>query len=118
MSELLDIITNTLADKQAEDLVVIDMHAVNPFTDYFVICTAKNQRHASTLADYIEEAVEKKGYSLRVKEGDANSSWILADFEEVTVHIFTPEGRKQYRLESLWADQPQTILSSPILANI
>jgi ribosome-associated protein len=116
MSELLDIVTKTLSDKQAQDLTVIDMHAVNPFADYFVICTAKNSRHADTLADYIEQEAEKKGYSRRCVEGDANSSWILADFNEVVVHIFTPEGRKQYRLESLWADQPQHSIAEPSAA--
>lgn len=113
MSELLDIVTKTLSDKQAEDMTVIDMKAVNPFTDYFVICTAKNTRHAGTLSDYIKQEAEKNGYDLRTVEGDRNSSWILADFNEVVVHIFTPEARKQYRLESLWADQPQHSIEEP-----
>jgi ribosome-associated protein len=113
MSELLDIVTKTLSDKQAENMTVIDMHAVNPFADYFVICTAKNTRHAGTLADYIKEEAEKNGYELRTVEGDRNSSWILADFDEVVVHIFTAEARKQYRLESLWADQPQESIAEP-----
>jgi ribosome-associated protein len=113
MSELLDIVTKTLSEKQAEDMTVIDMKAVNPFTDYFVICTAKNMRHAGTLSDYIKQEAEKNGYELRTVEGDRNSSWILADFNEVVVHIFTPEARKQYRLESLWADQPQHSITEP-----
>jgi ribosome-associated protein len=113
MSELLNIVTKTLSDKQAENMTVIDMHAVNPFTDYFVICTAKNTRHAGTLADYIKDEAAKNGYELRTVEGDRSSSWILADFNEVVVHIFTAEARKQYRLESLWADQPQETFSEP-----
>ena len=97
-------------------MTVIDMHAVNPFTDYFVICTAKNARHAGTLSDYMKQEAEKNGYELRCVEGDRNSSWILADFNGVIVHIFTPEARKQYRLESLWADQPQKSIVEPKIA--
>ncbi len=108
MSELLDLVVNTLSDKQAQDIVAIDMSAVNPFTDYFVICTSKNVRHGGTLADYVNEAAEKAGFEVRTVEGDRNSTWILADLHEVVVHILTEETRKQYRIEALWADQPQT----------
>ena len=108
MSELLDLVVHTLSEKQGENIVSIDMRAVNPFTDYFVIATAKNVRHAGTLADYVNEAAEKAGYSVRTVEGDKNSTWILADIREVVVHIFTEEARAQYRLDALWGDQPQT----------
>lgn len=108
MSELLDLVVKTLSDKQAENMVSIDMKAVNPFTDYFVICTAKNVRHAATLADYVNEEAEKHGFSVRTVEGDRNSTWILADMREVVVHIFTEEARAQYRLDALWGDQPMT----------
>ena len=107
MSELLDIIVNTLDEKQAEDIVSIDMRNVTPFTDYFVVCTARNVRHASSLAEFVEQEAEKPGYPTRMREGERESSWILLDCNEVVVHIFTEEARQTYRLESLWADLPQ-----------
>lgn len=107
MSELLDLTIKTLNDKLAKEIVVIDMKEVSPYTDYFVICTANNVRHASSLADYVEDEVEKKGYTVRAKEGTGGSTWVLIDIGEVVVHIFTEETRELYRLEKLWADQPQ-----------
>ncbi len=107
MSELLNVVTKTLSDKLAKDITVIDMMAANPYTDYFVVCTANNPRQAAALADYTEEEAEKHGYHVRMKEG-VSTPWALVDIGEVVVHIFTEDARKQYRLEALWADQPQT----------
>lgn len=107
MSELLDIVRKTLDEKQASDIVTIDMRNVNPFTDYFVICTARNVRHAASLAEFCEQKAAECGYDTREKEGEKDSTWILLDLNEVVVHIFTQDARSQYRLEALWADQPQ-----------
>lgn len=107
MSELLNLVLNTLDDKQAEDIVTIDVHEVNPFTDYYAVCTAKNVRHAQSLAEFVSKEAEKNGYSIRVREGERDSTWVLLDMNEVVVHIFTAETRKLYRLETLWGDCPQ-----------
>ncbi len=108
MSELLDLTTKTLSEKLAKDIVIMDMKQVSPYSDYYVICTANNVRHASSLADYVEDEVEKNGFTVRTKEGTGGSTWVLLDIGEVVVHIFTEETRNIYRLEALWADQPQT----------
>ncbi len=108
MSELLQIVEKTLSDKLAANIRTIDMRAVNPFTDYFVIATAGNLRQAAALADYVQDEAEKHGYPVRTVEGEEGSSWLLVDLFEVVVHIFTEEARNEYRLEALWADQPQT----------
>ena len=110
MSELLDIVVKTLDEKLGEDIVTIDMTAVSPFTDYFVIATARNVRHAQSLAEFVEQEAAKHGYYVRVREGEKDSTWVLVDLNEVIVHIFTEETRNTYRLEALWADQPQTRL--------
>lgn len=107
MEDLLTLVEKTLDEKQAAHITVIDMRKVSPFSDYYVICTARNVRHANALCDFVEQAVSEKGYEIRTKEGDKNSTWILLDLNEVVVHIFTEETRSQYRLEALWADQPQ-----------
>lgn len=117
MSELLDIVLNTLDEKQAKDIVTIDMRSTNPFTDYFVVCTARNVRHASSLAEFLEQEAEKNGYDVRIREGERESTWILLDLNEVVIHIFTEETRKQYRLESLWADLPQSSHQSKMTVN-
>ncbi len=106
MSELLKLIEHTLSEKLAEHITVIDMRSVNPFTDWFVIVTARNLRHAASLSDDVIEAAEKAGFMLRTREGGEGSTWILVDFNEVVVHIFTEEARSMYRLENLWGDLP------------
>ena len=107
MSELLDLTVKTLSDKLAKDIVTVDMRAVSPYTDAFVIATAANVRQANALADYVQDAAEKQGYEVKSREGTSGSTWVLLDLGEVVVLIFTEETRKQYRLEELWADQPQ-----------
>ena len=88
MAELLDIVCKTLDEKQAEDIVVIDMRTSNPYSDYYVVCTSRNQRHGASLAEFCEQEAEKNGYAVRVREGDRDSNWILLDLGEVVVHIF------------------------------
>ncbi len=106
MSTLLETVIHTLDEKLAEDIVTIDMSEVNPFTDYFVICTARNIRHSQSLAEFLEKAAYENGFEVRAREGEKDSNWILVDMYDVVVHIFTEEARKTYRLESLWADRP------------
>ena len=107
MSELLNTVLKTLDEKLGEDIVIIDMTKASPFTDYFVIATARNIRHAQSLAEAVEQEAAKYGYRVRVREGEKDSTWVLVDLNEVIVHIFTADTRRLYRLEALWADQPQ-----------
>ena len=106
MSELLDIVLKTLDEKLGEDIVAIDMSSASAFTDWFVIVTARNVRHAQSLAEFVEQEAAKNGYDVRVREGEKDSTWGLVELHDGIVHIFTDETRKTYRLESLWADQP------------
>ncbi len=94
------------ADKQANDIVIIDIGEVFVITDYFVICSGQTNRQVQTIADNIEEKLrEHKVKKLRL-EGDRQGSWILLDFGAVVVHIFTQEQREYYQLERLWSDVP------------
>jgi len=113
MTELLEIAEKKLEEKLAENITVIDMRDVNPFTDYFVIVTARNPRHAASLADDVIKACEEAGYDLRTREGSEGSTWILVDFNEIIVHIFTAEARSLYKLENLWGDLPITYYPEP-----
>lgn len=96
-------LVNTLEDKKAEDIVLLDVHAQSMFTDYFVICTATSERQLAALADAVDEAARKQHRlkSPRV-EGRPSSGWLLIDFGHVVVHAFSTEQRKRYRLEELW----------------
>ncbi len=106
MNELLEFTEKKLSEKLAENIIAIDMRETSPFSDYYVIATAKNVRHAASLADDLIEAARKEGYEVRTREGDNKSSWILVDLYTVVVHIFTEDARNQYRLENLWSDLP------------
>ncbi len=111
MAELLDITLNKLKEKLAQDITVIDMQEVNPFTDQFVIVTARNPRHAASLAEDVIQEAEKNGYPVRTREGGDGSTWILVDLNEIIVHIFTEDARLMYKLENLWGDLPMRNIS-------
>lgn len=102
-SELAGRIVDLLSDRQAEDLVLLDIHEVSSFTDYFVIATAQNPRHMTALVDAFDKELANEGVkSLRI-EGKSDTGWVLVDFGPVIVHMFTPEDRTYYNLEGLWA---------------
>ncbi len=91
-------------DKKAEDVVVLDLRPLASFTDYFLLCTGNSSRQLKAIADAIEEALRK----VRVKpdhvEGYPHGDWLLMDYIDFVVHIFTPRSRNHYDLERLWGD--------------
>ena len=101
-SELAERIVDLLSDRQAEDIVQLDIHDVASFTDYFVIATAQNPRHMNALIDAFDKELANQGVKSLRREGQSDSGWVLVDFGPVIVHIFTPEDRSHYNLESLW----------------
>ncbi len=92
------------ADKQAVDVVVLDVRASCSFADYFVVCTGDNERQLNAIWEAILETLKGCGVLPLHKEGPAGSGWLLADFGAVVVHIFAPEEREYYQLEQLWKD--------------
>ena len=102
-SELSQRIVDVLSDRQAEDIVLLDIHAVASFADYFVIATALNPRHMNALLDAFDKELPNQGIRPLRREGESSSGWVLVDFGAVIVHIFTPEGRTYYDLEGLWS---------------
>jgi ribosome-associated protein len=81
---------------------MLDVSQVASFTDYFVIATAQNPRHMRALLDAFHKDLANEGIKPLRTEGDADSGWVLVDFGPVIVHLFTPEDRAYYDLESLW----------------
>ncbi|NPA42057.1 MAG: ribosome silencing factor [Aquificae bacterium] len=102
--EKLKLIKQLLEDKKAEDIVVLDVSSLTNIADYFVIATANSNVHARALADYLVEEMEKRGYPADHVEGLEFGNWILVDFIDVIVHIFTPEWREHYGIEWIWAE--------------
>lgn len=93
-----------LLKKKAIDVVVIDIKEKSSFADFFVIASGGSERQVGTLADEIEEQLEKEGITVRSIEGKQTSGWILMDFGDVIVNIFTAEQRDRYHIEKVWSD--------------
>jgi ribosome-associated protein len=99
------------ADKKAIDLVALDLRGVSGYTDYFVVCSGNTDRQAKAIHDAIHEGLKKDhGLLPRRVEGLSESRWVLMDYWDVVVHVFTPETRDYYRLEQLWGDVPRVEL--------
>jgi ribosome-associated protein len=95
------------ADKQATDIVILDVHATIVITDMFVICTASSQRQIKTVIESIEEALKSLGERPVRREGEPEAGWWLLDFIDVVVHVFGEDERLYYDLERLWRDAPR-----------
>ncbi|MGK2964847.1 MAG: ribosome silencing factor [Tepidiformaceae bacterium] len=91
-----------LSDRQAEDIVLVDISRTATFTDYFVIATALSPLQFNALAEHLEKELKPEGHDIRHKEGSPQSGWMLLDFGDIVVHVFSPEQRAFYRLEELW----------------
>jgi ribosome-associated protein len=89
-------------DKKAQDLVVIDVAEVCSFTDNFIICTGTSSRHNQTIADGIDEQLRQKEIRSLHIEGRTEGEWILMDYFDFVIHIFTARTREFYDLERLW----------------
>lgn len=92
-------------DKKATDVVVLDLRKAGGFTDYFVICTGDNTRQINAIADAVREALRTEmGERPTLAEGEDKSEWILLDYFNFVVHVFSPECRAFYDLERLWGN--------------
>jgi ribosome-associated protein len=102
-------IAETALDKKARDVILLDMRDVVSYTDYFVICTGNTERQTQAIEDAIYRDLK---HSDRVEliparvEGHTEARWILMDYLDCVVHIFTPAARDYYRLETLWGEVP------------
>lgn len=102
--EMIKIIVDALNDKKAEDIRVIDISNISVISDYFVIANGSNPNQIQALVDNIEEKMGKAGYIEPKVEGYNSASWILLDYEDVIVHVFSRDDRQFYNLEKVWSD--------------
>ena len=100
-------IADLALSKLARDVLILDMRPVCTYTDYFVVCTGQNPRQAKGIYDEVHDRLKAEaGLLPKNVDGAREASWILADYLDVVLHVFTPEARAFYRLEELWSDVP------------
>lgn len=104
---LAKMIVNSLEEKKAEDIHIIDISGISTIADYFIIANGTNRNQVQALADNVEEDCHKAGCSLHQMEGYHSANWILMDYSDVIVHIFSKEDRLFYDLERIWRDGKQ-----------
>ncbi|NLY73007.1 MAG: ribosome silencing factor [Tissierellia bacterium] len=101
MEGLVQEILEFLEGKQAEDVASYDASA-GSLADYYVIASGLNKRHLKSLAKDVEGFVESKGYPIFIRQGEADSGWIILDFMDLVIHLFDEETREFYHVERLW----------------
>ena len=105
--ELARSIAALAADKKAHDIVELDLRGVLGYTDYFIVCTGNTERQTKAIHDGILRGLKDEcSLTPRRVEGLGQARWILMDYLDVVVHIFTPDTREYYRLEQLWGEAP------------
>jgi ribosome-associated protein len=111
-AKLAELVAGYASDVKAQEIVELDLRGVLGYTDYFVIASGGTDRQAKAIHDRIHEGMKKEhGLLPRRVEGASEARWILMDYFDVIVHIFTPEAREFYRLEQLWGEAPKRILT-------
>ena len=94
------------ADNKARDVLVLDMRGLTPLYDFFVLATGSSRRQIHTIAEEVDAALRAAGDRRLGIEGYQASKWVVQDYGDVVVHVFSPEAREYYRLEELWDDAP------------
>lgn len=104
-------IIRILDSKKGIDIAGIDIHDLTTIGDYFVLATGTSSPHVKALAEEVEDTLAKEGLEPRRVEGAQSATWILIDYQDVILHIFTKETREFYSMERLWADAPRMDLT-------
>ena len=101
-------------EKLAEDVVILDMRPASSYTDFFVICTGRNPRQTKAIWDEVHERLKHDDDRVLPQhvEGEREATWIVADYLDTVLHVFTPEARDYYRLEELWGDVPSVAVET------
>ena len=102
--ELTKLAVAALEDRKAEDVTVIDISEISPIADYFIIANGTNQNQLQAMRDAADEALYKAGVNVQQIEGNQSSTWILMDYGDIIIHIFSKEDRLFYDLERTWRD--------------
>lgn len=113
--ELLELVVKTADDRQAKDIIALDMKGLSVMSDYNVISHGSNNRLIRAIADSVVEAAAEAGVEANSIEGKQSGSWVLIDLGAVILHVFDEEERNHYKLESLWTEAPSVDISEWIV---
>jgi ribosome-associated protein len=108
--ELARLCVDVVSEKKCEDVLLLDVSQRTVLADYFLIATARNRRQMRAAASAVLREAEQHGQRARNPEGAGGERWVLLDLGDVVVHVFEPEARTYYDLESLWADAPRVAI--------
>ncbi len=99
--------------KRADDIVALDMRKLVGYTDFLVICTARNERQARAIHEEVHQRLKQdEGLLPTTVEGEHAASWVLMDYLDCVFHVFVPDLRQRYRLETLWGEAPRLELGA------
>ena len=104
-------VREVLDDKKATEVIWLDLEGVTDIADEFLIATVNNTRQGAAIVDACEKERKTRGLNCLGIEGKGNSTWVVLDYGDLVVHLFTPEAREYYRLEHVWADAD--VIESP-----
>lgn len=106
------LIASVAEGKGATDLVALDVRPLVSYTDFLVICTARNERQAKAIHNEVHLRLKREGRLPARVEGEREAEWVLADYLDCVLHVFTRETRERYRLEVLWGEADRLELVS------
>ena len=108
--KMTELVIDALEEKKAEEITILDISEISVLADYFVIADGNNRNQVQAMADSVEEALGRAGYEPKQIEGYQTANWILMDYKDVIIHVFSKEDRGFYDLERIWRDgKPVTI---------
>ncbi len=110
--EMVAAVADLAADRKALDIVQLDLRGMIGYADYFLICTGRTDRQTRAIHDAIHVGMKARGILPRRVEGVTEARWILMDYLDVVVHVFTPDTREYYRLEQLWGEAPSLAVAA------
>ena len=106
MNQEVKMICQAISSKKGVLIKVLDVKDLTSVADYFILSSTRNKKQAQAAADAVEEKMKENNIRCLRKEGYREGDWILMDFSDVIVHIFTDDERRHYELDSLWGDAP------------
>jgi ribosome-associated protein len=101
---LLNVIAQAIYDKKGFNILVLDVRGISTLADYYIIAEGNVGRHVSSLSSAIREAMHSQKIAPLHIEGEREGDWVVLDFGDVVIHLFTPEFRERYALEELWKE--------------
>lgn len=107
--DMVRIVYDALDEKLGEDIEILKIDEISVIADYLVIANGRNQNQLNAMIDLVDEKMSEAGYHSKRIEGNKNSTWVLMDFGDVIVHVFSKEDRLFYDLERIWKDGKQIL---------